>query len=206
LILLIFLGLFVAFWLWHSPVRRRLTQAEIDRYLEAVEKLPSPTGDSTKFLTRLRAWAEADDGKPVYMLNLMRYYQQLHAFPGSPDFHGTPQAANAYYEKAVLPILLKRGCYPIVGGKAQGKNLLDVPDAGDDWSRIVVVRYRNRRAFLSLLADPAYAPFVPYKLMALETALVPVSRELTIPDLRWVVGGILVILFLAVGWIRASAG
>jgi len=42
--------------------------------------------------------------------------------------------------------------------------------------------------------------------MALEIALVPVSRELMIPDLRWVVGCVPVILFLAVGWIGAVVG
>jgi hypothetical protein len=137
------------------------------------------------------------------MLNLMRFYPQLRSFPGTPPFQGTPEQANALYEKSVLLLLLKRAGYPVVGGRAQGKNLLEVPAALDDWSRVVVVRYPSRRAFLSLLADPAYAPFEPYKIMALETALVPVSRDLMIPDPRWVVGGILVILFLGVGWIRA---
>ncbi len=206
IILAIFLGLFLAFWLWHSPIRGKLTREEIDRYLGEVQKLPLPAGEMTATLTRLRAWAEADDGKPVYMLNLMRFYPQLRSFPGTPDFQGTPEEANAFYEKGVLMMLLKRAGYPMVGGRAQGKNLMEVPAALDNWSRVVVVRYPSRRAFLSLLADPAYGPCAPYKLMALEIALVPVSRDLMIPDLRWVVGGILVVLFLAVGWIRAVVG
>ncbi len=204
--LLIVLILFLAFWFWHSPIRRRLTREEIDRYLGEVAKLPLPASETTAGLARLRAWAEADDGKPVYMLNLMRLYPQLRTFPGTPEFHGTPEEANAIYEKGVAMMLFKRAGYPMVGGRAQGKNLLEVPAALDNWSRVVVVRYPSRRAFLSLLADPAYAPYAPYKLMALETALVPVSRALAIPDLRLVVGAILVILFLAVGWIRALAG
>jgi hypothetical protein len=199
----VLLALFIGFWFWHSPIRRKLTREEIDRYLGAAEKLPLPAEERTAALARLRAWAEADDGKPVYMLNLMRFYPQLRSFPGTPDFQGTPEQANAFYEKSVLMMLLKRAGYPMVGGRAQGKNLLEVPAALDNWSRVLVVRYPSRRAFLSLLADPAYAPYEPYKLMAVETALVPVSRDLMIPDLRWVVGGMLVILFLAVGWIRA---
>ncbi|MGZ3300985.1 MAG: hypothetical protein ACXU95_04275 [Isosphaeraceae bacterium] len=139
----------------------------------------------------------------LYMFNLMRFYPQLRSFHGTSDFQGTPEQANAFCEKSLLIMLLKRAGYPMVDGRTQGKNLIEVPAALDNSSRAVVKRYPSRRAFLSLLADPVYAPYEPYKLMALEIALVPVSRELMIPDLRWVVGGIQFILFLAVGWIRA---
>jgi hypothetical protein len=199
----VLLVLFLGFWFWHSPIRGKLTPEEIDRYLGAIEKVPLPAEEMTATLARLRAWAEADDGKPVYMLNLMRFYPHLRSFPGTPNFQGTPEQANAFYEKGVLMMLLKRAGYPVVGGRVQGKNLVEVPATLDNWSRVAVVRYPSRRAFLSLLADPAYASYAPYKLIALEIALVPVSRGLMIPDLRWVVGGIVVILFLAVGWIRA---
>ena len=66
------------------------------------------------------------------------------------------------------------------------------------------MRYPSRRAFLSLLADPAYAPNMPYKLIALYLALVPVSGDVVIPDLRSVVGATLLGLFLAIGWFRSS--
>ncbi|HZD08433.1 MAG TPA: hypothetical protein VE176_09295, partial [Candidatus Limnocylindrales bacterium] len=34
--------LYVAFWAWHSQGAGKLTQAEIDRYLAIIEKLPLP--------------------------------------------------------------------------------------------------------------------------------------------------------------------
>jgi hypothetical protein len=200
----ILLSLFLGFWFWHSPIKRKLTRDEIDRYLAAVAKLPLPVEDRQEGLTRLRAWAESDDGRPVYMLNLMRYYPELRRFPGTPDFQGTPEQANEFYEKAVISMLFKRAGYPLVAGKAQAKNLINAPAAPDNWSRVIVVRYPNRRAFLSFLADPAYAPFEPYKLMAVEIILVPVSGNLVIPDLRWLVGGTLLIVFLAAAWSRAA--
>jgi hypothetical protein len=198
------LALFLAFWLWHSPVRRKLTSAEIDRYLGAVEKLPFPGEARSETLARLRAWAEADDGRPVFMLNLMRYYPELRPVPGAPEFKGTPEQANAFYERSVMGLLFKRGGYPLVGGSAQGKDLTPAPAALDEWGRVIVVRYPSRRRFLSLLADPAYAPFLPYKLMALELVLVPVSGNLVLPDLRWIVGGLFLFLFMAAAWIRAA--
>ena len=180
--------LFLGFWFWHSPIRRKLTREEIDRYLAAAEKLSLPEDGKAATLARLRAWAERDDGKPVYMLNLMRFYPQLRRFPGSPDFQGTPEQANEFYEKSVARLLFQRAGYPLVGGRPQANALLEVSPALDGWSRVVLVRYPNRRAFLSLVADPAYAPFVPYKFMALEIVLVPVAGEVRVPDLRLAVG------------------
>ena len=43
----VLLGLFLAFWFWHSPIRGKLTREEIDRYLGAAEKLPLPAGEMT---------------------------------------------------------------------------------------------------------------------------------------------------------------
>jgi hypothetical protein len=36
--------------------------------------------------------------------------------------------------------------------------------------------------------------------------LVPVSRGTVVPDLRWLVAGGFVIVFLLVGWVRAVVG
>jgi hypothetical protein len=202
MLLLLCLG----FWFWHSPPRRKLTREEIDRYLAAAEQLPLPAEGKAATLARLRGWAERDDGKPVYMLNLMRFYPQLRRFPGSPDFQGTPEQANAFYEQSVLWLLLRRAGYPLVGGRPQASALLEIPPALDGWSRVILVRYPNRRAFLSLLADPAYAPLVPYKVMALEIVLVPVAGAVRVPDLRLVAGSGLLILYLAVGWVLAALG
>jgi hypothetical protein len=201
------LGLFLAFWFWHSPVRRKLTQPEIDRYLGAIERqVFLPEDDKPKVLARLRAWAEADDGRPFYMLNLMRYYPELRRFPDTPNFQGTPEQANELYEKKVRQLLFKRCGYPLLAGRTQGKSLMEVPPALDSWGRVLVVRYRNRRTFLSLLADPAYGPWEPYKIMAVELVLLPVSGGVVIPDLRLLVGSSLLFVFLVVGWILAFLG
>jgi hypothetical protein len=196
---------FLGFWLWHSPLKGKLTREEIDRYLGAAEKqLALPAEEKAEALARIRAWAEADDGQPVYMLNLIRFFPQLRSFPGAPPFQGTPEQANAFYEKKVALLWLKNAAYPTVSGRVQGKDLMQAPRALDDWSRVVVCRYPSRRTFLKLLAEPNYAPFEPYKFMALEIVLVPVSGDLVVPDFRLVVGGALLVLFLGVAWARAA--
>jgi len=207
-------ALFIAFWIWQTPGNlKKLSSPEVDAYLHKLEgKLPGNPAEQTAFLARMRAFGLADDGRPVYMLNAMRYYPELKRGPGMADVRGTPSEANAIYEKAVMPILFRLGAYPLFGGEtmaihADGKahsNLDGFDPAIDDWSRILVVRYPSRRAFFELLTDPQWLKVAPYKIAAVEIALVPASGQVVIPDLRWVVGGACLIVFLGAGWLRAA--
>ncbi len=203
----LFLLLFTAFWLWQTPglIRGKLSAAEIDAYLAAIERnLVAPDALKQQALSDLRAWAERDDAKPVFMLNLMRYYAELQSFPGVAEFHGSPAESNAHYEARVMPLALADGDYPIYGGDAEGGNLFGHVPGADNWSRILVMRYPSRRHFLRLLGNPAYGPLLPYKLAALELSLVPTRAELLLPDLRIAFGALLLAIFLATGWRRAA--
>lgn len=195
---------FALFWRWHSPRAARLAPDEIDRYLAAVAELPLPAGRAGPFVDSLRAWAADDDGRPVHLLEVMRYFSETADWLGSPAFEGTPEEANAHYEKHVAPLLLKRGAYPLVAGDAQGPNLMQTAPGQDPWSTAQIIRFPSRRAFLDLLADPEYARYEGYKFIALEADLVPLSPRLAIPDARWIVGTALAGVFLAFGRPRAS--
>lgn len=202
----VFLLLVGAVWLWQNPglVRGGLTGAEMDRYLQVLQTLPLPEDERPELLKAVRTWMESDDGGPVYMLNVMRYYPTLRRFPGAPATGVTPQQSNAHYERLVKPLLLGVGGYPAYAGVVRSKNLLEHGAELDDWSRVLLVRYPSRRAFLDLLSNPAYAPIEPYKLMALRTMLTPTKPELVIPPLPWLMGSVLLPLFLALGWWRAA--
>jgi hypothetical protein len=195
--------LYVAFWAWHSQGAGKLTQAEIDQYLAMIEKLPLPEKRVQEFTARLRPWADADDGKPVYMFNLIHFFPQLQTFPGAPDFKGTPTQANARYEKSLTWLWLSHASYPTFIGVPQARNLITMQPERS-WENMTVVRYPSRRTFLKLISHPTYAPLAPYKFIALELDLVPVSSGTVVPDLRWFVGGVFVIVFLLVGWIRLA--
>jgi len=217
---LVFVGAFLALWMWLTPgTRGALTRAEVDVYIRRIEAAaPMPAAEKAEAMARLRAWGEADDGAPVHMLNLMRYYPKLQPLPGATarltSVEGTmsPIEANAYYEEQVLPILERLGGYPVVGGNAVGvrgsdgqrhSNLMVYDRDADDWDRVLVVRYPSRRAFFELLANPEYAELMPYKLAALKVALVPVRAQAEVPDPRWIAGLGLLALFFGVGWLRA---
>jgi hypothetical protein len=193
--------LYVAFWAWHSQGAGKLTQAEIDQYLAMIEKLPLPEKRVQEFTARLRPWAEADDGKPVYMFNLIHFFPQLQTFPGAPDFKGTPKQANARYEKSLTWLWLSHGSYPTFIGVPQARNLITMQPERS-WENMTVVRYPSRRTFLKLISHPSYAPLAAYKFIAVELDLVPVSSGTIVPDLRLLVGGGLATVFLLVVWAR----
>ena len=204
---LVLLLVFGAFWTWQTPgwLRGALTPEEIDYHFQLMEQnLAMPADEKAVVLERLRAFALADDGQPVFMLNLMRFFPELRQFEGAHEFAGTPLESNAYYEEAVIPMAFAAGAYPLFGGMTQGQNVIEDAVDLDNWSRVIVMRYPSRRAVLELFADPDYAPFEPYKMMALQVVLVPTQGDLVIPELRWLVGGALLLLFFLVGWLRAA--
>lgn len=172
--------------------------------MAVLAQLPFPDDERTGMLTHTRAWMEHDDARPVYMLNLMRFYPELRRYEGGREFGGTPQQSNAQYEATVRPLLLRRGGYPIYVGTAQGPNLLVNEPALDNWSRVIVVRYSSRRDFLETMSDPAFKDALPYKVMALRIVLTPTTREIGVPDLTRMVGIALLVGFLATGWWRAA--
>ena len=198
------IGVFLALWLWQAP-GGKLSAAEVARYVETVDRqINVDKDDKARFLAALKAWGEADDGQPVYMLNLMRFHDSLKTFPGAPDFHGTPRQSNEFYESRALPLLAERGGYAAFAGvPQQGSLVANTPDM-DNWGRVLVVRYPSRRSFLELVADPRYANIAAYKFMALQISLVPMTPELILPDLRLIAGAVLLAAFLLTGWVRSA--
>jgi len=206
LLALLMISLTVGVWVWQNPgiVRGPITAAEAARYLSAVQRVPLPAEERDAILAAIRSFMAEDDGRPLQMLNLMRLYPELRPIEGSGiSVTVTPAASNAHYEEAVMPLLFKVGGYPAYAGRIGSGNVIGKNPALDDWSRVLLVRYPNRRAFMDLLTDPAYAPLAPYKLQALQLVLTPTKPEVVIPPLPLIVATLSLIVFLAIGWWRA---
>lgn len=190
-----------------------MSAAEIDTYLDSIDRLaPLPPEEKHELLRHVRAWAEADDGRPVYNLNLMRYYAQIRQLPGARVDAKTPAEANALYESRVVPLLLRLGITATIGGTIQqvtngampSRNLLSYEPELDNWDRVLVVRYPSRRAFLKLIADPEYLKVMPYKLASLRVMLTPFNLEVLMPEPALVLGALCLTIFLAVSWWRSA--
>jgi hypothetical protein len=137
------------------------------------------------------------------MFNLMQFFPRVQTFPGAPEFKGTPEEANARYEKGLIWLWLSHASYPTFIGVPQAQNLLNIQPERT-WGNMTVVRYPSRRTFLKLISHPAYAPLAPYKLIAVDLDLVPVSTGIVIFDLRWLVASGFAIVLLLILWIRAA--
>ena len=71
---------------------------------------------------------------------------------------------------------------------------------------MAVVHYPSRRHFLDLLTNPQYLTKADFKSYAMHMALVPVKRELVIPDFHQLAIAGAVVVFLLVGWILTLTG
>src|SRR5262249_177858 len=101
-------------------------------------------------------------------------------------------------------MLLKIGGYPEFAGTPHGKNVVEHDPNLDNWSRLLLVRYPSRRAFMKLLTNPAYPEIEPYKIMPLPVELKPTKAQLVVPRVSLLAGGVLLAVFLTVGWARAA--
>ena len=209
---IVLMAIFALVCHWQAP-GRTLTEADVDDYVRRIAAgTDIPESEKADIVAHLRSWGEADDGRPVYMLNLMRYYGTARSMPGRPDIAGNPRHLNAHYESVAIPKLLKLGAYPLFSGEPEGvrtgaqpsTNILGFDDALENWGRVLVVRYPDRRAFFELLSDPEYTKVLPYKLAALKVVLVPMHDEFVVPDLCWVVAALLLAVFALVAIVRAK--
>jgi len=192
----------VLFLLWHEPwFGRRLRPGE------AASLLGGKYDDlSLAERERFQAFMDADDGRPFYMVNLMEYRERADYRPGTALNGSTHTGiisgrdAGWLYSRAVLPELLKRGCYPVfVAGKIM--NLLSAGSGSDFFEDVAIVRYRSRRDMLSMVASPAFLHAVPHKWASLEkTVAVPCRRLLLIDP------GVLVPLVLLAFWLLFRHG
>ena len=212
---IILLAIFLLVCEWQAP-GHVLSKGEIDTYVQRIDQFaPMPAADKAQFITDLRAWGEADDGKPVYMFNLMRYHTQLQPRPEVEIKAATPVEANTMYEKMALGIALSGGVQMPVASNVQGvrtgltptTNLIGHAKDADNWSRMLVVRYPCRRAFFELVGNPEYlTKMMPYKFAALHVDLVPTDGAGIMPDIRVLLGFGSLIILLAFGWLRAARG
>jgi hypothetical protein len=203
---------FALFCHWQAP-ERTLSRADVDDYIRRIDAgIVLPPNEKADILAHLRSWGEADDGKPVFMLNLMRYYDTARTIPGHPEIGGNPRDLNAHYETVAVPKLFELGAYPLFAGEPEGvrsgvqpsTNLLGYDDGLENWGRVLVVRYPDRRSFFELLSDPDYLKVLPYKVAALKVVLIPMHDEIVVTDLRWQVAALLLVILLLVAIARAN--
>ena len=130
------------------------------------------------------------------MVNLIRYRTKA-VYPPGWDYGDDPHAADARYNRALVPLLLKSACIPVFLGRSAGRFL--APEGTEPWDCVALVRYRSRRDFLGLCADLAKDRADIHKWAAIEaTQVFPVDARLSLTMLRVIIALALALVVLLV--------
>lgn len=176
-----------AFWIWYGGNGTPLSVAEGRKMLDAVRAMHLAKGHAppaSDFRANMEAMIAKDDGREFYMVNLETRQKGVAA-----------QQAEADYSAIVVPLLLKRGGFPVYVGDRAG---LALGQYGQTIDRVAIVRYRSLRDLLAMNADPAMAKGAAHKFAALQHTEVFITR----PTISAVTVRLtLALLLLAIGWV-----
>lgn len=189
--------LYTIFFIWYGGKGKPLSPAEVEALLREIQRRAGQSAQANEpdIFQHFRELTQNDDGREYYMVNLLKFRKKA-SYPAGSPFSDDPMAANARYNRAIIPLLLKRGGHPIFLGRVQGRFLH--PTAVDDWDQVAMVRYRSRRDMLKMAADLAAIGADSHKWAALEkTQVFPVEPLLSLFFIRTAVA-MLLLLFVVV--------
>ncbi len=149
--------IYIVFLIWYGGRGRLLTPDEAEALLERVQGNAQARGSviDQDLLGALCAVVQDDDGREFVMVNLIRFRSKA-VYPPGWEFGDDPRAADARYNRAVIPLLLKRACFPVLAGRAAGRFLS--PEGADAWDCVALVRYRSRARPASPGCRPGRGP------------------------------------------------
>ena len=181
---IVFLALYLAFLAWYDGWGvDPFTAEEVDMLASKVETQDT-NPEELKNLLRL---LKDDDGEEFFMLNLNRY-----EYAGNEVQQGVP-VSYQNYGQAVIQMMLKNAGHPIYSGEISDYLVGgDIKEGG--WHEIILVRYRSRRDFVSMVTSDEYLKAAKLRYVSIEYAeVIPTRANLNLVTPRFV---ILALLFL----------
>ena len=182
----IFLVLYLAFLAWYDGWGMDpFTAEEVATLASKVEA----QGTNPEQLKNFRRLLKDDDGEEFFMLNLNRYeYAENEVQQGVP-------VAYQNYGQAVIQMILKNAGHPIYSGEIPDY-LLDGDIKDGTWHEIILVRYRSRRDFISMVTSDEYLKIARHRTGGIEYAEVtPTRASINLVTPRFVI--LVLLAFLA---------
>ncbi|MEM9709857.1 MAG: hypothetical protein AAF871_13835 [Pseudomonadota bacterium] len=162
------------FYLWHTPLQGPLTNAEVDAFMA---NQAATSGTAWTDIEAFEAFLREDDGRPFVMINLMEV-RDVAIYPDGTDTESRSGAeADAAYGRAVFPLLLKRGSYPVTRAERYHTIINSLGQSAAEFQSLALVRYRSRRDLIDMLASDAFLAAGVDKWASLENTLVAPSRR-----------------------------
>ena len=181
----VFLVLYLAFLAWYDGWGMDpFTVEEVDTLVGKVEAQDT----SPKLLKNLRRLLKDDNGEEFFMLNLNRFeYAENEVQQGVP-------VAYQNYGQTVIQMLLKNASHPIYSGEIPDY-LLGGEIKDGSWHEIILVRYRSKRDFISMVTSDEYLKIAQHRYAGIEYAeVIPTRASLNLVTPRFVILALLVLL------------
>lgn len=155
-----------------------LTEEEVAYYMAKIKAnlTVERTGRQPQNLADIQKFAQNDDGKPFYMINLIREHKTVQ-YPDTwkGERAQTVLEAKKLYGKACYPLMKKSGSYSMIGVTFPGQAVVYPGTLPEKWDQFYLISYPNRKGFMELLASDAYADALVHKYAGdKETLLIPV--------------------------------
>ena len=145
--LAVLVAVYSLIWIYYGGNGAPLTVSEGKVMLDAIQAMYSSDSGGgvssdtfAEFRSNIEPVIALDDGKEFFMVNLETREQGALA-----------RQAEEAYGAVVLPLLLKRGSFPVYVGDRIGCAL---GHFGQTVDRVAIIRYRSLRDFLDMNADP----------------------------------------------------
>ena len=165
-----------------------LSQAEVEVHLANVENMFTKVGvpdanggvELEQIMGEFRKLAEEDDGKPIYMVNLMKWRDQALFRPDLEDFESvksmSAKDADLAYNEKLFYELAKNASHTAYLGKAFDNAITYgfASDEANNWGEIGIFRYSSHRDFFNMVGSDSYMNIVYFKLASMGSiAIVP---------------------------------
>lgn len=172
----LFSGAWLLLWLVYAGSGVPLSAAEVDDYMRRIQAQQQQPGGRHD-LPALREFLASDDGAPFYTVNLYRYHDRAQYLnPNAPSISG--REAYDQFSAIMIRLLARQASHPVFGTRW-------ISASGENWDRLVIVRYRSRRDIAELFASNDFAEASAHKWASLagHNRLLVQGRQ--VPDLRW---------------------
>ena len=165
-----------------------MSDAEVDQLVVTMTE----TGSDPSTVAYIETFLRNDSGRQFLMLNALDLNDNPPDVEGAEPGESAQQLMDRYMEH-MYPELFKRASHPVIFGQAAYTVLDNVGiENAAQWTDGAIFRYRSRRTFMDLIANPNLKGRHAFKLAALDkTIAYPIESSIYLGDMRLILGLIL---------------
>ena len=184
-------ALYGAFVFWYTDFGGPLDQAEINSW----KKIMLTRGLSPERISYYETFLQEDTGRQFLMFNAIDMNENPPRVEGAEAGETAEQLMSRYMEHMIFELLSKASHPVIIGDAAFTVIDLSGIEGAESWDQGAIFRYRSRRTFMQIIANPETLEKHHFKLAALDkTIAYPIETNLYPGDLRLLLGLLLLAL------------